>query len=375
MPDQKISQLTAATTPLTGTELVPLVQSGGNVKATTQDIANLAGGGGSLSAISVSITGGLGYLPFFANIIPAQTIQTPDGIYPTEGKWVGSISFGVTPNTGLPNQITAITFDDMVGISMSNFSLPGSVQAVSFPALKYVVGAFPSMTSSLQSISFPELLASTANINYAASSTLTSFTAPKLQSVGSLGLSDNPGITTLSFPLLKYCAGALSFGNNTALTTLNLASLIIATGNLSTNGSNVLATVDFTALKVVGGTMTLGGSSSANYNFPNIERISYNATSGTTVIGLFANATQVSFGPNLKQVGGTGGNVTGTTSTLNQASVDNILVRLAALDGTNGTVAFSNRTVTLAAGNAAPSATGVAAKATLIARGCTVTTN
>lgn len=373
MADQKISQLTAATTPLAGTETVPLVQGGANVKATVQDIANLAGGGGSLAAISVSFTGGLGYLPFFANIIPAQTIQTPDGIYTTEGKWVGSISFGATPNAGLPNQITAITFNDMTGWAGSNLSLPSGVLTASFPALKYISGSFPSNFNG-QTISFPELLAATSGVNYVGISTFTSFTAPKLESVGGLLLSDNTGITTLSFPLLKYCSGGLAFGNNTALTTLNLASLIIATGNLSTNGSNVLATVDFTALKVLGGTMILGGSSSANYAFPNIERIAYNTT-GSTAIGFFANATQVSFGPNLKQVGGTGGNVTGTSSTLNQASVDNILVRLAALDGTNGTVAFSNRTVTLAASNAAPSATGAAAKATLIARGCTVTTN
>lgn len=42
MADKKISQLTAATIPLVGTEPVPLVQSGNTVKATAQNIANLA---------------------------------------------------------------------------------------------------------------------------------------------------------------------------------------------------------------------------------------------------------------------------------------------------------------------------------------------
>jgi len=42
MADKKISQLTAATIPLAGTEPVPLVQSGNTVKATAQNIANLA---------------------------------------------------------------------------------------------------------------------------------------------------------------------------------------------------------------------------------------------------------------------------------------------------------------------------------------------
>jgi hypothetical protein len=43
MANVKISQLTSAST-LTGTEVIPLVQSGSTVKTTAQDIADLAGG-------------------------------------------------------------------------------------------------------------------------------------------------------------------------------------------------------------------------------------------------------------------------------------------------------------------------------------------
>jgi hypothetical protein len=64
-----------------------------------------------------------------------------------------------------------------------------------------------------------------------------------------------------------------------------------------------------------------------------------------------------------------------TSCALNQTSVDNILVQLAKLDGTNGTTLLSNRTITITGTSSAPSATGNAAKATLVARGCTVTTN
>lgn len=42
MADKKISQLTSASTPLVGTEEVAIVQSGNTVKATAQDIADLA---------------------------------------------------------------------------------------------------------------------------------------------------------------------------------------------------------------------------------------------------------------------------------------------------------------------------------------------
>jgi len=58
-----------------------------------------------------------------------------------------------------------------------------------------------------------------------------------------------------------------------------------------------------------------------------------------------------------------------------QTSVDNLLVALAALDGTNGTILYENHTVTITGTSSAPSATGLAAKTTLQNRGCTVTTN
>jgi hypothetical protein len=49
MADTKISAMTAATLPLTGTELIPIVQGGNNRKTTTADIANVARSYGSWS--------------------------------------------------------------------------------------------------------------------------------------------------------------------------------------------------------------------------------------------------------------------------------------------------------------------------------------
>ena len=51
MADTKISAMTSAAA-LDGTELVPVVQGGANVKATTQAIADLAGAGGMLSGVT-----------------------------------------------------------------------------------------------------------------------------------------------------------------------------------------------------------------------------------------------------------------------------------------------------------------------------------
>jgi hypothetical protein len=65
-----------------------------------------------------------------------------------------------------------------------------------------------------------------------------------------------------------------------------------------------------------------------------------------------------------------------TGMALNQTSVDGILVSLAALNGTGGTTAYSSHTVNLSGGTSStPSSIGLTAKTTLVARGCTVTTN
>jgi len=52
MANKKISQLTAASA-LTGTEELPIVQSGQTVKTTAQDIADLAGGGSYLKYVAI----------------------------------------------------------------------------------------------------------------------------------------------------------------------------------------------------------------------------------------------------------------------------------------------------------------------------------
>jgi hypothetical protein len=58
---------------------------------------------------------------------------------------------------------------------------------------------------------------------------------------------------------------------------------------------------------------------------------------------------------------------------LSQAYVDASLIKLASLDGTNGTLIFRNANVSIL--GTPPSAAGLTAKATLISRGCSVTTN
>lgn len=58
MADVKISALSNATTPLSGTEVVPVVQSGVTYKTTVQSIANLAASG-SVTSVAMSVPTGL----------------------------------------------------------------------------------------------------------------------------------------------------------------------------------------------------------------------------------------------------------------------------------------------------------------------------
>lgn len=98
MADKKISQLTGAGT-LTGTEEVPIVQGGITVKTTTQDIADLGGGG------SVEWT-----------LVTANTTAENDKYY--------SIANNTNPNISLPTPITGKGF--IVYGTSGNFQINGN---------------------------------------------------------------------------------------------------------------------------------------------------------------------------------------------------------------------------------------------------------
>lgn len=376
MPDQKISQLTAATTPLAGTETVPLVQGGANVKATVQDIANLAGGS-SLSGITITPTGGTFNIQPFVNIVPAQYFQTEYFTIPAEGKWASTIDLFTSQNV---NQgITALTFSDLTGF-ITSFSNITGVTTLSFPALKYApqdlysIGAF--------NITAPELLMFNTGVSINNTS-VTSVSFPKLKFMrGNFSVTNASNLTTISMPELKQCTQLSIAGPLASLTTLDFSNLEKLTNALSISpdsGNIGVASVSFPALKYINGTIQSILNQKA-ISFPVIEQIGRQTNSGNIINisngSTSGNVCSFTLGSTLKRVGGTGGNVgANPNGYLNEASVDNILIRLAALDGTNGTTAFSNRIVDLGGNNSAPSAAGLTAKATLVARGCTVTTN
>lgn len=257
-------------------------------------------------------------------------------------------------------ETTSLTLTNLISMvpAKLSYNALNSMTSISFPALNSYIGFFGnefSGSSSLLSFSMPSLKFIDGNWSLNSFSSLTSLDVSSLETInGSFNPYGMNSLTSFNLGSLYTC-GAINVNSMSSLTTLNFSSLTYCTGTIVSSSMAALTT----------------------FSLPSIVHISPTSSSGT-MIGFTsgtASLTNFSIGSSIKRIGGTGGNVLFTSCALNQASVDNILVRLAALDGTGGTTAFSNRTVTITGTSSTPSATGLAAKATLVARGCTVTNN
>lgn len=235
-----------------------------------------------------------------------------------------------------------------------------------------------------------------SSFNFTLGSNISGFEMPDLVYLltGNVNFSANTA-KTISFPNLKYIAA--NFSQPTNVNTLNMPSLEVVHGTITVNGS---IEVSLPELLYCNGFIDLTSTSTySTLSFPKLKATSLNNATAIDLTGTKSSLTTIdlpsieymaqitmptsatsltnfSFGSNLKWYGyNNAGNFITTSNSLNQASVDNILIRLAALDGTGGTFSLDNRTITITGGSATPSAAGLAAKATLQARGCTVTTN
>lgn len=230
----------------------------------------------------------------------------------------------------------------------STFNVSSPTTSVTFSDLKYWMSnlTFPSLAT-LTSVNFPELIFFGGTVTTSAGSGLTSLSFPKLEAIQAAFTNNNLSQSSLSFPELLRMSG-FSDAVNSAMTSYS-----------------------FPKLKLIESSFTLAGTKSSltSISFGALEAMTSTVfTMPTTSTSL----TSFSFANTLKIFNS---NFVTTSNSLNQASVDNILIRLAALDGTNGTVAYSSKTVTITGGAATPSAAGLAAKAILVGRGCTVTNN
>jgi hypothetical protein len=269
-------------------------------------------------------------------------------VYPEKGKDIKAISAIISApslTTGVYDlyidKINTIIGDGAVTTTLGSSGL-------SMPDLEYILGTpgIYTISSSRTSsqFNFPKLKFSSKSITLTIT-TLPSISLPSLEVINGTLLSTSSAITTVSLPKLLH--GGFSFTGSTAgLTSLTFPELKVLVGFDISGTKSGLTSISFPKVEQMTGTFTLPTTSNALTNF--------------------------SFGNSLRNLVG---NFVTTSNSLNQTSVDHILTTLANLNGSNGTIAYSSKTITITGGAAAPSAAGLAAKAILIARGCTVTHN
>lgn len=209
---------------------------------------------------------------------------------------------------------------------------------------------------------------------------------PKLQRIG--GWTPFSGYSPESFsplrainlPLLRevtenFSFGGSSYGDPPNLTRAHFPSLVTVGGRFEVTDFPAVNEINAPLLKSCSAIDISGCPRVTKLHFPELEQIAgdgvYN--SNITLYAGMDGLTEFRFGPNLKEIEGYVG-IDG--SPLDQASVDHILIAIAALDGTNGTVSFDDKSVSLnGPGAAPPSAAGLAAYTTLVTRGNTVMVN
>lgn len=281
---------------------------------------------------------------------------------------------------------TSVTVTINSGTALNQSVNTGSSQtSLVMNTIQYITGAL-SLNTSITNFSANNLYAVNSISSQA---NLSTFSLPSLvYCFGSLQLTSN-NVPNVNFNSLQLIGATFTLSTNTTISSLNLPALTTLYGNLSFSGLTAITSINFpvltTIINTAGGPAAIIGWTSmgslTSFSIPSIQIIASNTT-GTSLISLISGTaalTTFDIGTSLlrfeKTTALNTGNWIMTSCALNQTSVDNILVQLAKLDGTNGTTLLSNRIITITGTSSAPSATGNAAKATLVARGCIVTTN
>lgn len=183
-----------------------------------------------------------------------------------------------------------------------------------------------------------------------------------------LEIDSSTTLEAVSFPALLGTGSGIACSNDSALESFS-APLLRAAGSIAFETCAALTTINVPALEVVGDISLSGLDALVTLSLPSIIAINRIHDAGAGGIGTLENLT---LGATLKEFGSS---IDLSMTSLTEASVDGLLVRLAALDGTNGTTSYDDKVVDFGGFCVPPSATGLAAKAVLEARGCTVTVN
>jgi hypothetical protein len=346
----KISQLPPLTSVNSDSE-IPVVQGGITYAGTVEDIVS---GARPLGEIKITANGSIGGPINFGYSYSASISQNTNG----------TNTFVVTGKPSISIDATS-----------SNNGSAFTATQVTYPELEVAQSAGIYNSTTLVSLSMP-LIETISNLDIYNNPNLTTLNVPNLRTANYLNFGGLPNLV-LDFPLLETAYMQVQGTNNFSGYTETMFPSLRSGGFQWGYGYVPSFTINFPLLtKLLG----FGGTSSINMNtiyLPALVDVYYYMYLSN--ISSLVNLTLGTEGVTKKW--GTSDSSTRPqfycqSASLNQASVDNILIVMASLDGTNGTTYNSNGTIALNGGsNATPSAAGLAARSVLLSRGFTVSLN
>lgn len=288
--------------------------------------------------------------------------------------------------------LTALPLQSIPAIALTNPSIFTATN-IEFPTLTYAISIVIQSSTALTRVSAPLLISTVSGLDF----------------------SNNTNLDTINFPNLISVGGNLNLYNNDNLGDAFFPNLVSAIAITISRVSNTPLNVDFSSLESVG-TLTLDtyaglGPDIDNTKFPVLKTAGLNLTDVEIVnidlqtletlnsLSLSSLIESVNL-PNVITMNGYFLSISSNTLTsftlgtvgttkkwqnspfidlsscpLDEASVDNVLLVLASLDGTNGTTSCDGGYLQLAGTCAPPSTAGNTAVVTLLSRGWTVATN
>jgi len=323
--------------------------------------------GTTLAPLDYSYTGVFYAMPLIVMTQPFP-VQVGSSLQNVAGKYVKYLNIA-TSNSAL----TTISFADVAGIETFTLGNLTGLTSLSFPVLSSVLSVFSSTAQVLTTFSVPALKTVIGNVTLIFPS-LSTLSLPALTTVVGAFTTTTNSATSVSAPLLKDILGWSVSG--TLISSVDFSSLTTVT-TMSSSSLPALTTLSLPSVTDATSVILTNCGVLTSLTMPAIVRLRPTISSGSVVSLISGTAALTTFtlGTTIKQIGNGAGNIVITSAALTQASVDALLAVLAGLDGTNGTTAFSGRTVTITGTSATPSAAGLTSKATLVARGCTVSNN